>query len=52
MLGGNRKFDEPWELDAIKDGFNFFLTQQRACGDNECTTENVDMYSNPNTTKK
>jgi RHS repeat-associated protein len=45
---GKRTFDEPWELDAIKDGFNAFFTENRACGDDQCESENIDMYTNPN----
>jgi len=42
-LNKQRNFDEPWELDAIKDGYVQFLKIK--------DTYNIDMYSNPNKNK-
>jgi len=46
MINGKRSFDEPWELDALLDGFNYY-TQERT-GNTNANHANVNMYTNPN----
>ncbi|MCT4648345.1 MAG: RHS repeat-associated core domain-containing protein [Carboxylicivirga sp.] len=49
ILNNKRTFDEPWEVDAVLDGFNYFMTEKRVCGDEPCKPSiKYDMYSNPN----
>ena len=46
MLTKDRTYDEPWELDAIIDGFIFYQNDV-GTGNGQYEQENINMYANP-----